>query len=75
MSLQAMFELSASQVEQVAGGFAMPTLPAGIAVKSVGPMSYGRSGSETGTLFITDFGSVFVATNPNECFDCVDLLN
>jgi hypothetical protein len=70
MSLQAMFELSASQVEQVAGGLpTIPTAPTGtVAAKFV---STGVTGNDAGWLFTTDFGSVFVSAYPDESFDAV----
>jgi hypothetical protein len=68
MSHEAMVELSASELEYVAGGLgATPVAPSGtISVKFV---SNGPNGVDTGWLFTTTFGSVFVAAQPDEAFD------
>jgi hypothetical protein len=65
MSLQAMFELSTAQLDYVAGG--LPTTPAAptgtVAAKFV---SNGPNGMDTGWLFTTTFGSVFVSAQPDD---------
>jgi hypothetical protein len=68
MSHQAMFELGAPELEHVAGGVgAAPVVPSG--TTGVKYVSNGPNGVETGTLFTTTFGSVFVSAQPDEAFD------
>jgi hypothetical protein len=68
MSHQAMFELGASELEHVAGGAgAAPIVPSG--TTGVKYVSNGPNGVDTGTLFTTSFGSVFVSAQPDEAFD------
>ena len=68
MTNKAMFELSASELEHVAGGLgAPPPAPSGTA--SVTFVSNGPNGVDTGYLFKTSFGSVFVSAQPDEAFN------
>jgi hypothetical protein len=67
MSHQDMFELSASELDQVSGGFPAPVIPAG--TTGVKFVSLGPNGVDTGWLFTTSFGSVFVSAQPDEGFD------
>jgi hypothetical protein len=63
-----MFELSASEVEQVAGGLATPYIPTG--ATGVKFVSNGPNGVETGWQFTTAAGlSDFVSAQPDESFD------
>jgi hypothetical protein len=67
MSHEAMFELGASELEHVAGGVgAAPVVPSG--TTGVKYVSNGPNGVETGTLFTTTFGSVFVSAQPGRSF-------
>lgn len=68
MSHEAMFELSALEIDQVAGGLgAPPSAPSGTTGVSFG--SNGPNGVNTGWTFTTTFGSVFVSAQPDEAFD------
>jgi hypothetical protein len=68
MSHQGMFELSASELEQVAGGLAAPYIPPG--ATNVKFVSNGPNGVETGWQFTTAAGlSGFVSAQPDEAFD------
>jgi hypothetical protein len=67
MSHEAMFELGASELEHVAGEVgAAPVVPSG--TTGVKYVSNGPNGVETGTLFATTFGSVFVSAQPGRSF-------
>ncbi len=69
MSHGAMVELSDFELEQVSGGIIMgstPKAPAGTI--SVSFVSNGPNGVETGWLFKTTFGSVFVSAQPDDNF-------
>jgi hypothetical protein len=68
MSHQDMFELSASELDHVAGGLgAAPVAPSG--TTGVKFVSNGPNGVDIGWLFTTSFGSVFVSAQPDEGFD------
>ncbi len=69
MSYEAKRELNALELEQVAGGIvgSTPTAPSG--TTGVSFVSNGPNGVDTGWLFTTTFGSVFVSAQPDEAFD------
>ncbi len=68
MSYEAKRELSALELEQVAGGLGS-TPPAPSGTTGVSFVSNGPNGVDTGWLFTTTFGSVFVSAQPDEAFD------
>ena len=68
MMAEAKRELGALELEQVAGGIVgtPPKAPAGTI--SVSFVSNGPNGVDTGWLFKTTFGSVFVSAQPDDNF-------
>jgi hypothetical protein len=68
MSHEAMVELSASVLDQVAGGLATPYIPPG--ATNIRFVSNGPNGVETGWEFTTAAGLTnFISAQPDEAFD------